>query len=190
MKNDKKNFEHLMDTQQLLDLLKTEKREEESIRSSIRTTMNIYVTMLVTILGGLATLVSISFNNLNHGLLGVFLILGGIIVFFVALAANKHYISGFRRQAETIVQEAKLENLLGIDDPSAYPLRDLWEGESLIPESFLKTRKRFQNSSDFVNWFLKETDTNIARVLYLMFMIVGIAIIVIGMLIIVLCLPL
>ena len=142
--------------------------------------MNIYITILVTILGGLATLVSVSFNSLSHSLIGIVLLFGGVIVFFVAFAANKHYISGFRRQAEAIVQEAKLENLLGMDDPTAYSLRGLWEGESLIPGSFLRTRKRFENSDDFVNWFLEETDTNITRVLYLMFMIVGITIFVIG----------
>ena len=179
--NNKEVTSHIMDTQQLLELLKTEIREEDNIRSSIRTTMNIYVTMLVAILGGLATLVSISYNSLDHRPLGIFLILGGIIVFFVALAALKHYISGFRRQAEAIVQEAKIENLLGMYDPTTYPLKGLWEGEALIPESFLRTRKQFQNSQDFVNWFLVETDSKIARILYIMFMTVGIAIFISGL---------
>ena len=113
MASDKTDIVHQykMDTSHILDLLKTEIRREEGIRSSINTTMSIYVTMLIAILGGLATLVSKTYESFDHKPLGLFLILGGLIVIFVALAALKHYVSGYRRQAESIVQEAKLKIL-------------------------------------------------------------------------------
>lgn len=179
-----KQEEHYrMDASQILELLKTEIREEQNLRSAIRTTMNIYVTILVAILGGLATLTATTYSTINHTLMGILLILGGILVFFIAYAALKHYISDYRRQAETIVQEAKMEDLLGMDDDSRYPLNAYWEGETLLPQSFLESRKRFSSSKDFVDWFVSSTDIKIARTLYSVFMASGIAVFVIGVMI-------
>ena len=169
-----------MNSDQLLELLKAEIREEDSIRSSIRTTMNIYITMLVAILGGLATLVSKNYQNPNHILLGLVLLFGGIIVVAVAYVALQHYISGFRRQVEAIVQEAKLESLLGMDKPEEHPLTNYWKGESLLPESFLQTRQQFEKSSEFVKWMVDNTDVKIARLLYWMFMAGGFIVSVVG----------
>lgn len=170
-----------MDASQILELLKTEIREEENLRSAIRTTMNIYVTILIAILGGIATLTATTYSNINHTLLGILLSLGGILVFFIAYAALKHYISDYRRQAETIVQEAKLEDLLGMADASRYSLKAYWKGEALLPHSFIESRKRFDSSKDFVEWFISATDTKIARILYFVFLVIGIAIFFLGL---------
>ena len=177
MKKDSTGYK--MDTAQLVDLLKTEIREEDSIRSSIRTTMNIYITMLVAIMGGLATLIAKPYETWDYRI-GIVLLLGGIIVFVVAFVALKHYKSGFRRQVEAIVQEAKLESLLDMDNPEAYPLKRYWKGESLLPSSFIETREQFDNSQDFIKWMVSNTDVKIAQLLYGLFMIIGSAVAVFG----------
>lgn len=177
-----RNCVHEMETTHLLDLLKTEIREEQNLRSAIRTTMNIYVTILVAILGGLATLVATTYSNTSHTLIGILLLLGGVLVFFIAFAAIKHYISDYRRQAEAIVQEAKLEDLLGMDDAAIYPLNQYWKGESLLPQSFLDSRRRFASSQDFVEWIVSDTDIKIARTLYYVFMASGVMVAILGIL--------
>ena len=169
-----------MGMEQILDLLKAVIREEESIRSSIRTTMNIYITVLIAVLGGLATLVARTYDNQSHLPAGIFLIIGGIIVITVAYVALRHFTSGYRRQIEAIVQEAKLESILGMDVPENYPLKSYWKGESLLPTSFIETRNRFENSQAFVDWMVSNTDVRIAKELYWTFMIVGMLVIVFG----------
>ena len=177
-KNDKPLY--VMGMEQLLDLLKAKIREEESIRSSIRTTMNIYITVLIAVLGGLATLVAKTSENDNHTLTSIFLIIGGIIVITVAYVALQHFISGYRRQIEAIVQEAKLESTLGMDSSTCYPLKSYWKGESLLPTSFIETRNRFESSQGFVDWMVSNTDVKIAKVLYRAFIAVGFLVTVFG----------
>ena len=172
--------QYIMGMEQILDLLKAVIREEESIRSSIRTTMNIYITVLIAVLGGLATLVARTYDNQSHLPAGIFLIIGGIIVITVAYVALRHFTSGYRRQIEAIVQEAKLESILGMDVPENYPLKSYWKGESLLPTSFIETRNRFENSQAFVDWMVSNTDVRIAKELYWTFMIVGMLVIVFG----------
>ena len=174
--------DHKLTTGQIVDLLKKEKEEEENLRASIRSTMNIYITILVAIMGATATLISTRSSSLGSPWLGAVLLLAGTLVLIIAYVGEKHYFSDYRRQAESIVQQAKLEDLLGMDDPDVYPLSGYWKGESLLPQSFVQSRSRFEHSQDFVNWFVKATDYKIAKVLYRAFMAAGIALIIISIL--------
>ena len=171
-----------MGTSEILELLKTQITEEQNLRTTIRSTMNIYITLLVAVLGGIVTLVATTYGALDSGILGCILILAGIVVFFIALAALKHFRSDYLRQSEAIVQEAKLEDILGMSNPHVYPLHEYWKGETLLPQSFLEARSKFEHSHDFVNWLTRTTDLKIARIVYSVFMAVGCAIAVFGVL--------
>jgi hypothetical protein len=172
--------------QQLITLLIEYYHQEDGIRQSIRSTMNIYTTILVTLIGGVFTITSV----LSHGsagqsvlFAGILLMIGGIIEICIAIVGYKHYHSGFRRQAETIVQQAKIESLLEFPNSDLYAQSYYWEGESILPESFLKRRRMYQTSEDFVNWFLRESDSRLAKVLYSVFVFAGIIILVLGVLV-------
>lgn len=171
-----------METPEVVELLKTQITEEQNLRTTIRSTMNIYITLLVAIMGGIITLIATTYGTMDKVILGCILVLAGIVVFFIALAALKHFRSDYIRQSEAIVQQAKLEDILGISNPQAYPLRAYWQGESLLPQSFLEARSKFNHSQDFVNWLSDTTDLKIARLLYSVFMSVGCAISIFGIL--------
>lgn len=177
-----KNPLHKMETPEIIELLKTQIQEEQNLRTTIRSTMNIYITLLVAILGGIVTLVASTYGTIDRVVLGTILILSGTVVFFIALAALKHFRSDYLRQSEAIVQEAKLEDILGMSNPNAYPLREYWKGETLLPQSFLESRSMFEHSQDFVDWLTKTTDLRIARIVYSVFMGVGCVISVFGIL--------
>ena len=181
MADNRKQFSR-METPEILELLKTQIREEQNLRTTIRSTMNIYITLLVAILGGIVTLVATTYGTIDKVVLGCILILAGIVVFFIALAAYKHFRSDYIRQSEAIVQEAKLEDILGMSNPKAYPLREYWKGETLLPQAFLESRSKFEHSQDFVEWLSDTTDLKIAKMVYSVFMGVGCAISVFGVL--------
>ena len=176
------NPNYKLTTSELVELLKKEMEEEQNLRSSIRSTMNIYITILVAMLGGVITILSTRSETMSGLWLGVILLLCGILVCTISFVGIRHYRSDYRRQAESIVQQAKLEDILGMDDPKVYPLSKYWLGESLLPESFVNSRKRYKNSQEFVNWFIKETDFKFAKVLYYAFILIGIALFVLGIL--------
>lgn len=169
-----------MTTAEIVELLKMEIREEEHLRSSARSTMNIYLTIMIAILGGTVTILSA--GNLSDLWLGIVWVLSGILVFSIAYVGLRHFYSDYLRQAEAIVQEAKLEDVLGMSDPEAYPLSAYWKGESLLPESFIKSRKMFEHSQDFATWLTKDTDFRFVKVLYYMFMMIGLAFVTFGIL--------
>lgn len=176
------NQDHKLSTNELVELLKKEREEEHNLRASIRSTMNIYITILVAMLGGVITILSTRSEAMSRSWLGVILLLCGILVCTISFIGIMHYKSDYRRQAESIVQQAKLEDILGMDDPKVYRLSKYWVGESLLPESFVNSRKRYKNSQEFVNWFVKATDFKFAKVLYYAFIFMGIALIVISIL--------
>ena len=57
--------DHKLTTDHLVDLLKKEKEEEENLRASIRSTMNIYITILVAVMGATATLITTQSRGLS-----------------------------------------------------------------------------------------------------------------------------
>lgn len=176
-------FNEKMNTDQLLQLLKEAYHEEEVIRSTIRSTMNIYVTLLISILGGMVTLISIIGSSMDNRMLcAMILILGSLIEICISWVAYRHYISDYRRQAEAIVQQAKLEDVLGMTDVENYKLRGYWQGEPLLPNNFIQTRKSSPTSAEFVKWFMCNTDSRIALRLYSCFIMIGSVLLAIGIL--------
>ena len=172
--------DYKMTTTEIVELLKMEVREEEHLRSSARSTMNIYLTIMIAILGGTVTILSA--GSLSDLWLGIVWVLSGLLLCFIAYVGLRHIYSDYLRQAEAIVQEAKLEDVLGMSDPNAYPLSSYWEGESLLPESFIESRKEFKHSQDFATWIAKDTDFRFVRVLYCLFIVIGIVFVTLGIL--------
>ena len=54
-----------METPEIIELLKTQIQEEQNLRTTIRSTMNIYITLLVAILGGIVTLVASTYGTID-----------------------------------------------------------------------------------------------------------------------------
>ncbi len=170
-----------INTDQLLLLLKDAKHEEQQIRTAIRSTMNIYITLLVSIIGGIITILSIvGFAEQNRPICALILILGSLIDVCISHVAYRHYISDYKRQAETIVQQAKLEDVLGLTNGELYQLKTYWQGESLLPNNYVQIRKNSLSSDKFVEWFMENTDVGIARLLYTSFQVIGVLLFVMG----------
>lgn len=164
---------------QLILLLQSAYDEEKEIRNALRSTMNTYITILIAVLGGVLTIASFTSQK---PIFCSALCIAGIVEIFVSVVAYMHYRSDYQRQVEAIVEQAKIEQVLGLTDEEFYQLNDYWKGEALIHENFLRARRKFETSSEFTDWFMKNTDVKIARCLYMCFTAIGTAIVIIGFL--------
>ena len=144
------------------------RKEEREIRSQKHQALSIYVTLLTALTGG-----GIFLSNINNdvNIYGYFLI--GIVEILISLVAYKHYKSTFLRQAECMSVQAKLEQLLEIDNPDSYSLR-YWEGEAIIPQLYVETRKKCDNSKQFIKSLLKFADLRFIKILCLTFSLIGV----------------
>lgn len=157
--------------EELLQLLHKAIDEEIELRNTLRSTMNTYITLILSIIAGVLTISSVSSVAI---IMPLAFVLGGILCCYVSLVGFQHYKSDYIRQVECIVEQAKLQDILGLTDPMVYRMRTYWKGESLLPESFIRTRKECKTSEEFIKWFVKYTDTKWVRVLYICFVVLGV----------------
>lgn len=157
--------------EELLQLLHKAIDEEIELRNTLRGTMSTYITLMLSIIAGVLTISSISNVAI---IMPLSFVIGGILCGYVALVGYQHYKSDYIRQVECIVEQAKLQDILGLTDGEVYSMRTYWKGESLLPESFLQTRKACKSSEEFIRWFVKYTDTKWVKILYICFMVLGI----------------
>lgn len=175
MKN--RECDEILGKDDLLQLLQASVTCETEIRNTLRDTMSTYITLLCSIVAGILAISSISTVRLIMPLSFAF---GGIIVSWISIVGYQHYKSDYTRQIEEIVEQAKLQDLLGLTDPNMYRLRTYWTKESLLPQSFVETRRACKTSKDFVTWFMKNTDTRWVRSLYICFGVIGAVFAVLG----------
>lgn len=165
-------------TEELLQLLHFSSQEEIELRNTLRSTMNTYVTLLCSIIAGVLTISSLSAST--PYIQPIAFIVGGIVCCCISFVGYRHYKSDYVRQIESIVSQAKLQDILGLTDPELYKMKTYWLTESLLPSNFIKTRKQCKNSDEFVNWFIKNTDTKYVRLLYSCFFVIGLSVSAIG----------
>ncbi len=142
--------------------------------------MNVYITLLITIPAGVMTICSLTVSLMQIFI--ITFIIGGALEIIISVIAFEHFKSDYIRQGEIIVNQAKLEDIIGLCS-NDYITKNYWVGETILPKSFIKTRSRFINSEDFLNWFKKSNDIKISKILYLCFSIIEIVFIVIGVII-------
>lgn len=169
----------LLTNDQLLGLLANAEDSEKELRNALRTTMSTYISLLISIPGGILALASFAGNALVAPLA---FLLGGVMEIVIAVVAHFHYCSDYRRQVECIVEQAKLQDILGMTDLNCYRLQEYWKEESLLPESFIRTRKKAETSDEFVEWFMKNTDVKLSKWLYTCFGVIGAAFVCVGVL--------
>ena len=165
---------------ELLQLLQFSSQEEIEIRNTLRSTLNTYTTLLCSIIAGILTISSIS--NPTPLLQSLALIIGGVVTCCISFVGYRHYKSDYVRQIESIVSQAKLQDILGITDPSLYKLSTYWKGESLLPASFIETRTQCKTSEEFISWFIKNTDVKYIKLLFSCFFSIGIFVFFVGIL--------
>lgn len=163
---------------ELLQLLQSAVQEEIELRNTIRSTMNSYITLLCSIVAAILTISSFTLSETF--IKPITFVIGGLICSIISLVGYKHYKSDYVRQIETIVAQAKLQDVLGLTNGSLYPMNTYWKSESLLPQNFIETRKISKTSKEFVDWFIKNTDTKWIRLMYSCFFAIGLIILGIG----------
>lgn len=158
------------DYELLLPLLDRAIETENTIRNTSRSTMNFYSTILLTLTGGI---LYISQGITDRILFILLFLVGGICLFYIPIMAYQHYKSDYRRQIEYITIQAKIEDVLGLTDTEKYQT-SYWNHEPIIPLAFVDYRKEHASSFDFVESFIRETDTKNVRRYYAIFQVVGV----------------
>lgn len=152
----------------LLSYLEMANYNENQLRVSVRNTLKFYTTTLLSVTGGTFF---ISKDIDDSMIRAAIFVIGGILVVALSIIGYLHYKSDYRRQVEQIVVQAKVEDQLNFT--SKYQGKNYWQNEALVPNLYIQTRKRYEGSDGFINWFLEATDTKIMKIFYALFFICG-----------------
>lgn len=159
----------------LLKMLFEQIKQENTIRSTARSTMNFYSTLLLSLTGGIL----IISKDLKPELFSICFIVGGLCLVVISVMAGFHYKSDYRRQIESMAIQAKIEDVLGFTQVGKNKT-SYWIHEAIIPSLYVQTRKKYKNSSDFVDSFVKGTDMTYIRIYYSVFIFIGICYLIYG----------
>ena len=83
----------------------------------------------------------------------IFLLVGPILVFAFAHIARGGTFLFYQRFLEAVSMRAKVEQALGLTDPTTFPARDsgYWPGEAFVAPRFLRARQGSDTSQEFVD---------------------------------------
>lgn len=174
---DKKSSTCCFDYNQLFDLYKLYIAREEEIRTKWRSQMNVYITIMVSILTFSTLAARLLFDS---NLSGICFIFGGFISFSIAIIAFFNFKIDFKYQMELLSIECKLEDLLGLTNKELFTFTKRWQNEALLPDYWYQ--KSGMNSVQFVKQMCKFKSINGCYTIYIVMALLSVAIVAVGFL--------
>ncbi|MCH5301060.1 MAG: hypothetical protein J1E56_07055 [Ruminococcus sp.] len=163
--------------EELFELYKLEISRENEIRTRWRKSMEVYLTMLLTVFGGSLTLANVFKAKF---LTASSLIGGGIIIVLLAITAYFHFKLDYKYQMEILSIQAKIEDLLGLTSPNRCNLPARWGNEALLPTRYYEDKDKPSTSEEFVSKMCALKRINFYPLIYLIFFLIGIGLIILG----------
>lgn len=167
------NSEEKFSKEDLFALYKLEIDRENEIRTKWRSSFNVYLTMLLSIIS--AIFIFVNFLSESHQELekSCFLV-GGGIVFLLALIAYFHFRLDYRYQMEILSVQAKIEDMLGLTSPEKCTLPERWGNEALLPPWYYDNKEKPSSSKEFVKRMCSMKSINFYPLVYFVFALVGV----------------
>lgn len=167
----------LFTREELFNLYKLEIDRENEIRSKWRKSMEVYLTMLLTVFSGCLVLA----NFLKEKLLVMFCFIGGgIIIIMLAIIAYFHFRLDYKYQIEILSIQAKIEDMLGLTSPEKCVLPPRWGKEALLPPWYYADKDKESSTKKFVSRMCSFKSINFYPIVYLIFSFLGIGLVVFG----------
>lgn len=163
----------------LLGLYKLEIERENEIRARWRTSSNVYLTMILSIISGIFVLANF-LSQTNIGALCF--IVGGVIVIALSIIAFLHFKLDYRYQMEILSIQAKIEDMLGLTSPEKCSLPPRWGDEGMLPPWYYSDKNIPSSSEEFIKKMCSMKKTNFYPVIYIVFSAIGILLIILGLL--------
>lgn len=162
---------------ELFNLYKLEIDRENEIRSKWRKSMEVYLTMLLTVFSGSLLLA----NFLVEKKLGMFCFIGGgIIIIMLVIIAFLHFKLDYKYQMEILSIQAKIEDMLGLTSPEKCILPPRWKNEALLPTWYYADKNKESSTEQFVKRMCSFKTINFYPIVYLIFSLLGIGLITFG----------
>lgn len=167
----------LFTQEELVELYKLEISRENEIRTKWRKSMEVYLTMLLSVFGGSLTLAN--FFKLKY-LAVISLIGGGIIIIMLATIAYFHFRLDYRYQMEFLSIQAKIEDMLGLTSPQRCILPARWGNEALLPAKYYSDKDTPSTSEKFISKMCSLKEMNFYPLVYFIFLLLGVGLIILG----------
>lgn len=161
--------------EELWKLYEIEIKRENEIRTRWRNSFNVYITMLLSFISAIILIANFASNYDNICFIG-----GGILVVFLSIIAFLHFKLDYKYQMELLSIQAKIEDLLGLTDPNKVKLPLRWENEALLPKWYYANKNEKSSTENFINTLCSIKRINGYSFVYLVFVLVGISLIVLG----------
>ncbi len=168
---------NLFTPEELFNLYKLEIDRENEIRSKWRKSMEVYLTMLLTVFSG--CLVFANFLK-EVTLIMLCFIGGGTIIIMLALIAYFHFKLDYKYQMEILSIQAKIEDMLGLTSPEKCVLPPRWGNEALLPPWYYADKEENSSSEKFVLKMCSFKSINFYPIVYAIFSLLGIGLIIFG----------
>jgi len=167
----------LFTREELFNLYKIEIDRENEIRAKWRKSMEVYLTMLLTVFSGSLLLA----NFLNEKKLGMICFIGGgIIIIMLAMIAYFHFKLDYKYQMEILSIQAKIEDMLGLTSPEKCILPPRWKNEALLPSWYYEDKNKESSTEEFISKMCSSKAINFYPIVYFIFSLLGVMLIVFG----------
>lgn len=163
--------------EELYNLYKLEIERENEIRARWRTSFNVYLTMLLSIISGILLLSN--FLSEFHMIRPCFIV-GGIAVIVLSIIAWLHFRLDYRYQMEILSIQAKIEDMLGLTSPERCNLPERWGNEALLPPWYYMGKNAQSSSEEFVKHMCSIRNTNFYPAIYMVFALLGVILFILG----------
>jgi len=170
--------EDFFSKEELFLLYEIEIKRENEIRSKWRSSLNIYVTTILSLLTG--AVVYVMFIN-NYIYMKIFIIFVGFLIISISLIAYFHFKLDYKYQMEILSIQIKIEDMLGLSDSKKCCDKHRWKGEALLPKSYYENSKMAKTSDEFISKMCSIREINYYSLFYYVFVILGIIIVLIGL---------
>ncbi|MBD5118490.1 MAG: hypothetical protein HDT37_05200 [Clostridiales bacterium] len=176
------NSEEKFSKEELFALYKLEIDRENEIRTKWRSSFNVYLTMLLSIIS--AVFVFANFLSESHtGTEKYCFMIGGGIVTILAIIAFFHFKLDYRYQMEILSVQAKIEDMLGLTCPEKCTLPQRWGAEALLPPWYYDNEAIHSSSSkEFIDYMCSMKSMNFYPLIYAVFAFIGVLLVVVSFL--------
>ena len=161
--------------EELWKLYEIEIKRENEIRARWRSSLNVYLTMLLSFISAIILIANFASKYANICFVG-----GGILVICISILALLHFRLDYKYQMEILSIQAKIEDLLGLTDSTKVDLPLRWENEALLPDWYYSNKNSKSSTTIFVKSLCSIKRINGYTFFYIVFVLFGVGLIVLG----------
>lgn len=165
------------DKEILLRVWESLRKDEVSYLDSYTKTINYYSTILLGIISASILII----KDIDDEIFRIFgLVIFGIAIIITSIIGSIILTAIQIKRLDTITELAKIEDIIELTSKEKYSSINYWKDEGIIATRSIETRKRFESSKEFIDFFLNKGRINKGKLSILFLGFIGIAFITYG----------